>query len=379
MDATLQRIEATSVVGGGAGAGSVARNIGVDHLASILQDARQEKERLAKAREEQLRDGEFLCPQDMGRLKRVVNAFAQEDGRRVSGGQQQQSQPQDMEHLEPGLLSVEQWVQMLNELQLVDADPLEEDLLEATLTGLLGVSRSSNGTLTVSDAVAIFDLTVSSRSAASASAEAQKNQQQMEPSTEEAVPATEVEDQRGPRLTFDEVVTALRMVAKRTRQEFKELIAHVSFSHLAPAYRPAWVDLSQRGVSRRLRGIFSSFTGGAKHMSRYQWRKVCTDCYLVEASASLLTDGKKRGDLDALDRLYTGVASRLERKGRVGHTGLQEGRRGRIGFDAFLELLREMAALRGLEVDDIVGQVAWSFGPMLEEEAEEKNPTSKMP
>merc|ERR1712100_205979 len=109
----------------------------------------------------------------------------------------------------------------------------------------------------------------------------------------------------------------------------------------------AWVDLSQRGVSRRLRGVFSSFTGGAKFMSKNQWRKVCVDCELADSSASILTAGEKRCDLNVLGNLYTDVASRLEQKGRLRSTGLQDECRGRIGFDAFLELLKEVAAARG--------------------------------
>ena len=62
FERTTQKLESTTaaICAGG------PRHVGVDQVASILQEANRERERQAQVREEQLRDGEFLCAATWG-------------------------------------------------------------------------------------------------------------------------------------------------------------------------------------------------------------------------------------------------------------------------------------------------------------------------
>merc|ERR1712139_752438 len=71
------------------------------------------------------------------------------------------------------------------------------------------------------------------------------------------------------------------MISKRTRRPLNDILSDLTFSHLAPMHRPDFVDLSKKGVMRRMRIVFRRFTGGATKISALQWRRLCKDCDLI--------------------------------------------------------------------------------------------------
>lgn len=144
-------------------------------------------------------------------------------------------------------------------------------------------------------------------------------------------------------LDFFGFLSALHMISKRMRRPLSSLMSDLTFSNLSPVFRPAFADMSNKGVMRRVRGIFAAFSGGGTCIRSWQWRKLCKDC-------DLLTKNFSSADADAV---FLEVAACNGSNDSVEHKDARQ-------------LLDCVAKRSGLPQEDVVGLVAWSFGPKLE-------------
>eukprot|EP00397_Hematodinium_sp_SG-2012_P019202 GEMP01019720.1.p1 GENE.GEMP01019720.1~~GEMP01019720.1.p1 ORF type:complete len:414 (+),score=92.82 GEMP01019720.1:636-1877(+) len=217
------------------GAGG-SNNVGIENLPSLMQQAEMERNRRNAIRENQLKSGECVSKEELKKVRYVLKAF--------SGAMPK----------EPVALSKDQWLRMLEELEIASDTP--GNVMDRTINALI----IGAPVLNFKDAIGIFDLAFETNCA-------------------ESNAGMGVAEKL---LNEEGAISALRLVATRTRRPLQDVFQDVSFAHLAPLYRQAWVDLSEQGVVRRLRGVFRAFAGPPQNgtayaIQRQHWCKLCVD------------------------------------------------------------------------------------------------------
>lgn len=152
-----------------------------------------------------------------------------------------------------------------------------------------------------------------------------------------------------PEMSFSGFLVSLHMISKRTRRPLNDVLADITFSQISAAHRPAFAAMSNKGVMRRVKGVFKRFTGGKQTINGKQWRRLCQDCDIVNKFW-----GFSANDADAV----FAAASARSNKGSTSGKGMD--------IKDAEKLLNMVAARIGCLTEDIVGLVAWSFGPKVE-------------
>ena len=150
--------------------------------------------------------------------------------------------------------------------------------------------------------------------------------------------------------------TALKLVAKKQNRKVYNVIQDATFAHVGDQFRAGWLDLCAHGVKRRLRGVFLAFTGNDSFMQRDHFLRLCEDCDLLDPPkfsrnhAEVVFKGawQHYKSLNTPELLKNNVKQALK-----------------LPFHYFLPLLERLAKERKTSPQDLIGQVAWSFGPKL--------------
>jgi len=231
-------------------------------------------------------------------------------------------------------MSKENLVTLLTKIGFTSEDSVEGKSF--SLDSTLGEQLLRRHELTKKDAETIFDLTVAATPSPSTNKDDHNTNETMEV----------------PSINFMGFLMVLHMVSKRTQKTLNDVLAGITFSRITPAI-PALTDLSHKKMAQRLKYVFGRFSGGQPKITPYQWRRLCEECDLLNK-----TWGFAAADADSIFAAALARGNPPERHVKVKDAGI---------------LLQLVSRRVGRPMEDVVGLVAWSFGPLSDKEVWETN------
>lgn len=230
-------------------------------------------------------------------------------------------------------MSRDRFLEMLEDLELckVDASPDQSSSPDS----LLKEELLKNGLeLTKKDAEDIFDMIFAS---VMASSELPCNNGNTGP---------QIVNNENPIMFFFGFLVSLQMISKKTRRPLNDVLADITFSHISAAHRPAFAAMSNKGIMARVKGVFRRFTGGKSSINQRQFRQLCEDCDIIHKEW-----GFTMSDADAV---FSSAAARCGTSTKA------------LEIKNAEVLIKLVATRVGVPKDDIVGLIAWSFGPKVD-------------